>query len=61
MIGYAPFDTEELAPRRPVATRKPSLKPTPNPVGLEETECNYVVLFFIAGVLCLAVMDAVKK
>lgn len=60
MIGYAPFESEELAPRRPVA-KKPSVKRLKNSGGLEETECNYVVLFFIAGVLCLAVMDAVKK
>ena len=44
MIGYAPFESEELAPRRPVA-KKPSVKRLKNSGGLEETECNYVVLF----------------
>jgi len=27
----------------------------------ETTECNYVVMFFIVGVLALAAMDSVKK
>jgi len=27
----------------------------------EDTETNYVVLFFIAGVITLAFMDSVKK
>jgi hypothetical protein len=27
----------------------------------ENTECNYVVMFFIVGVIALAAMDAVKK
>jgi hypothetical protein len=27
----------------------------------ETTECNYVVMFFIVGVIALAAMDAVKK
>ena len=60
MIGYAPFEPEEPTPRRPVA-KKPPMKQSHNPRGLEETECNYVVLFFVGGVLCLAVMDALKK
>jgi len=28
---------------------------------MEDTETNYVVLFFIAGVLALAAMDSIKK
>jgi hypothetical protein len=27
----------------------------------DATECNYVVMFFIVGVIALAAMDSVKK
>lgn len=52
MIGYCPLETYE-AP----------VEPPPRPQGpIEETtECNYVVMFFIVGVVALAAMDAVKK
>jgi len=29
--------------------------------GPEESECNYVVMFFIVGVLILAVTDSMQK
>jgi hypothetical protein len=35
-------------------------KDTPKEVGIEETECNYVVMAFIAGVLFLAVSDSIR-
>jgi hypothetical protein len=33
----------------------------PQPIVDENTECNYLVMFFIVGVLALAAMDSVKK
>jgi len=42
---------------QPVVTKKAETKPQ---TGLEETECNYVVMAFIVGVLFLAVSDSIR-
>ena len=58
MIGYCPL--EELEPPR---KQQPVVQPkveAPSPKGLEETECNYVVMAFIVGVLFLAVSDSIR-
>ena len=57
MIGYCPIEFDEPPPEKP---RIPVMKK--EPVIMDETtECNYVVMFFIVGVIALAAMDAVKK
>ena len=60
MIGYCPL--EDLEP--PVRQQQPAVKPKVEEakpvVGLEETECNYVVMAFIVGVLFLAVSDSIR-
>lgn len=57
MIGYCPL--EELEPpmkqQAPVAAAVQKKE-----MGLEETECNYVVMAFIVGVLFLAVSDSIR-
>ena len=60
MIAYCPL--EELNP--PVKQQKPVVeleieedKPT---IGREETELNYVIMGFIAGVVLLAVSDTIR-
>ncbi|MDB4346068.1 hypothetical protein OAA41_00725 [bacterium] len=72
MIGYAPIDFDdpleiptnfrkrevvdenfEKVPEKKVVKAQPVID--------ETTECNYVVMFFIVGVLALAAMDSVKK
>ena len=62
MIGYCPLDDD------PIERPRPSQKvPVPvqelreSPTGGEDTECNYVVLFFIAGVIALAIMDTLPR
>jgi len=59
MIGYCPLEELEPPVRReqPVVTEKPEPKAK---VGLEESECNYVVMAFIVGVLFLAVSDSIR-
>ena len=53
---------EELEP--PVRQQQPVVKPRGEEAkpltGLEETECNYVVMAFIVGVLFLAVSDSIR-
>ena len=61
MIGYCPL--EELEP--PVKQQAPAAAvekgtETKKENGLEETECNYVVMAFIVGVLFLAVSDSIR-
>ncbi|MBT6185504.1 MAG: hypothetical protein HOI07_12275 [Betaproteobacteria bacterium] len=65
MIGYSPIDFgDEPSPSLP---RKgddggASKKKQQAPAIMEDTtECNYVVMFFIVGVIALAAMDSVKK
>lgn len=59
MIGYCPLEEEPPVQRPKRAVRvKPTQKVTP---GLEECECNYLVMFFIVGVLILAVTDSMQK
>jgi hypothetical protein len=56
MIGYCPIEFYEPPPPPPSRTVRKE------PVIMDEnTECNYVVMFFIVGVIALAAMDAVKK
>jgi hypothetical protein len=59
MIGCCPL--EDLEPHvrqeQPVVTKKAEVKPE---AGLEESECNYVVMAFIVGVVLLAVSDSIR-
>tara|TARA_R110001606_G_scaffold207384_2_gene355070 strand:+ start:12 stop:197 length:186 start_codon:yes stop_codon:yes gene_type:complete len=60
MIAYCPL--EELDP--PIRQPKPVVKSTTEEVqpqiGREETELNYVIMAFIAGVVILAVSDTIR-
>jgi hypothetical protein len=55
MIGYCPIEEE------PVAIPRPRRRVVVNQKTSEDTECNYVVMFFIVGVLTLALMDTLEK
>ena len=59
MIGYCPI--EEEPPVRVPQMRAPSQRAPARGSRMEDTETNYVVLFFIAGVLALAAMDTIEK
>ena len=56
MIGYCPIEE----PITPPAQRRVSV-PQKKPMTAEDTECNYVVMFFIVGVLTLALMDTLDR
>jgi hypothetical protein len=58
MIGYCPIEFEETPPPpvNPVVKRQVVVEEP-----LATTECNYLVMFFIVGVIALAAMDAVGK
>ena len=57
MIGFAPLDDEPRIQRREVTTAKRLAPKTP--LSNEDTECNYLVMFFILGVFVLAATDSV--
>lgn len=59
MIGYCPIEFDE--PPEPVTPEKRRVVKKDPIIIYENTECNYVVMFFIVGVIALAAMDAVKK
>tara|TARA_Y100000389_G_scaffold475_1_gene436 strand:+ start:464 stop:673 length:210 start_codon:yes stop_codon:yes gene_type:complete len=69
MIGYSPIDFGEPfelpSPRKleVVADKTGKVRETAQPEDTieENTECNYLVLFFIAGVVALAAMDSAKR
>lgn len=56
MINYCPLD--EDPPIRQIA-RRPS--PPPPPPKTDDTECNYLVMFFILGVIVLSISDNIRK
>ena len=65
MIGYCPLEEERTVARTP-PHYKPPPPPPKKPAGSgfldgENTECNYLVLFFILGVFILAGTDAMKR
>ena len=70
MIAYCPLDEEPF--ERSIPTRvRPTMEVvtsrTPPPpkhskvLGRDNTECNYVVMFFIAGVVALALIDSLPR
>lgn len=61
MISYCPLDEAPVAPPRLQPPSAPATTTPRKETAREETECNFVVLFFVAGVIILAVTDSVKK
>lgn len=57
MIGYCPIEEEPITPPAHRRVAVPQKKPT----TVEDTECNYIVMFFIVGVLTLALMDTLER
>ena len=60
MVSYCPLDNEEDQPERLPPQRVPPPKPPVSAARREETECNFVVMFFIVGSIALALSDSVK-
>ena len=56
MIGYCPIEDID----QPVKV-EPKVIETPHKINKEDTECNYLVMFFVIGVLVLAITDNMRK
>ena len=62
MIGFAPFDEPQPIVAAPRKKPTPSTTTTtPSMFKKECTECNYIVLFFVIGVMLLALGDNFKR
>jgi hypothetical protein len=60
-IGYAPLEPlDSPAPFRPRG-RSPQSQQQLFPNFMDTTECNYLVMFFVIGVLGLAIRDMTSK
>ena len=63
MISYCPINFDNSprqVPIQGVERPGPRSRPSPQPPR-EDTECNYLIMFFVVGVLMLAVSDQIKK
>ena len=61
MIAYCPLeDLEPPVRQQEVVAAEPKSEPVKPQVGREETELNYVIMAFIAGVVLLAVSDTIR-
>ena len=60
MIAYCPLEELEPPARQQKAVEEPVVEKFEPQVGLEETEMNYVIMAFIAGVIVLAVSDSIR-
>jgi len=60
MIGYCPLEDLEPPIRQQQSVVKHKTEEAKSAISLEETECNYVVMAFIVGVLFLAVSDSIR-
>ena len=65
MISYCPLDLPEKQSFQSQSISPTFSKPTSymknTQKTLENTECNYLVMFFVAGVFILTVTDQFKK
>jgi len=56
-LAYCPID-DSLVDKPPVYKR--DMPPIQKPV-MDNTECNYIVMFFVAGVFLMGFMDSMRK
>jgi hypothetical protein len=60
-LAYAPFE-DSTAPKPPSLLHFPDGTPAVNiPVPISDnTECNYVAMFFVVGVFLIAITDSMR-
>ena len=67
MISYAPIEEPVIIqpPKSERRVQEPESEPEPAKHGLilgdEDSECNYLVIFFIVGVFILTINDIMKR
>jgi len=58
VISYAPF--EDAWSPRPKAY-VPLQLPKGSPVSSDNTECNYIVMALVGGIILMGIMDSLRK
>jgi hypothetical protein len=56
-VSYAPFD--EYKP--PPPPRQPIQSAAPRPPTSDDTECNYIVMAFVASIILMGIIDSFRK
>ena len=56
VISYAPFDE----PPKPPPPVRMNLVPKNVPAS-DDTECNYIVMAFVGGIILMGIMDSLRK
>jgi len=60
-LAYFPLEPDDQPSQQVVAPQDPPPPVPPKPFDGETTECNYIVMIFVVGVLFLAFTDAMKR
>lgn len=55
-LSYAPFGDDDLEHRVRAHVPLPAY-----PKGPETTECNYIIMAFIAGFIVMEIIDSLRK
>jgi hypothetical protein len=55
-LAYAPIDDEPPDRRPPLYKKEPIQKPI-----VDNTECNYIILWFLGGFILMNIMDSLRK
>ena len=60
-ISYAPFN-DDSAPKPPVFMSPKPIEAIKKSVpASDDTECNYIVMAFVGGIILMGIMDSLRK
>lgn len=59
VLSYAPFE-DSWSPR-PKPYVPVEAYPKGGPLASDTTECNYIVMAFVGGILLMGIMDSLRK
>jgi hypothetical protein len=58
-LSYAPFDDKWVA-KPPVYRPEPQVRAISAPTS-DNTECNYIVMGFVASIILMGIMDSLRR
>ena len=58
-LSYAPFD-DKRAERPPTYRPEPQAGRIPQPAS-DNTECNYIVMGFVASIILMGILDSLRR
>ena len=60
VLSYAPFD-DKWAAKPPMYRPEPQVRGFPRAPTSDNTECNYIVLGFVASIILMGIMDSLRR